>query len=196
MYYESENYLAHHGIKGQKHGLRRFQNTDGSLTAEGRERYGVGPARKDKAAKEKAKAAREKKKAATIEKRRTEKQKKVEDDHEKTMQYLRKHPRQMYKHRTRLTEDDVNRLKSEIEFDRKLKDIRDSEVKRTWDKISTLNTNMQTISNLLTNSKNAYNNVADIHNMLVDIGKVQGKKMAKIGTDNDKILKENEKKDQ
>ena len=33
-------YLIHHGIKGQKWGIRRFQNADGSLTAEGRARYG------------------------------------------------------------------------------------------------------------------------------------------------------------
>lgn len=32
--------LTHHGIKGQKWGLRRFQNPDGSLTPAGRERYG------------------------------------------------------------------------------------------------------------------------------------------------------------
>lgn len=39
------NELYHHGIEGQKHGIRRFQNLDGSLTPAGRERYGVGPAR-------------------------------------------------------------------------------------------------------------------------------------------------------
>ena len=39
------NELYHHGIDGQKHGIRRFQNLDGSLTPAGRERYGVGPAR-------------------------------------------------------------------------------------------------------------------------------------------------------
>lgn len=33
-------YLAHHGIKGQKWGVRRFQNPDGTLTEEGRRRYG------------------------------------------------------------------------------------------------------------------------------------------------------------
>ena len=36
--YDSE-YLAHHGIKGQKWGIRRFQNPDGSLTPAGKERY-------------------------------------------------------------------------------------------------------------------------------------------------------------
>ena len=36
-----EEYLAHHGIKGQRRGIRRFQNYDGSLTAAGKLRYSV-----------------------------------------------------------------------------------------------------------------------------------------------------------
>ena len=32
--------LAHHGIKGMKWGVRRFQNADGSLTPAGKKRYG------------------------------------------------------------------------------------------------------------------------------------------------------------
>lgn len=35
-----QDFLAHHGIKGQKWGVRRYQNSDGSLTDEGRKRYG------------------------------------------------------------------------------------------------------------------------------------------------------------
>lgn len=38
-------YLAHHGVKGQKHGVRQWQNKDGSLTPAGRIHYGVGAAR-------------------------------------------------------------------------------------------------------------------------------------------------------
>ena len=37
-----EVYLAHHGIKGQRWGVRRFQNPDGSLTSAGAKRYAIG----------------------------------------------------------------------------------------------------------------------------------------------------------
>lgn len=33
------NYLEHHGIKGQKWGVRKYQNPDGTLTAAGKARY-------------------------------------------------------------------------------------------------------------------------------------------------------------
>ena len=39
-YYFTKDELYHHGIKGQKWGIRRFQNEDGSLTAEGKKHYG------------------------------------------------------------------------------------------------------------------------------------------------------------
>ena len=35
----SQEILEHHGIKGQKWGVRRYQNEDGTLTPEGKERY-------------------------------------------------------------------------------------------------------------------------------------------------------------
>lgn len=33
------DYLYHHGIKGQKWGIRRFQNSDGTYTEAGKKRY-------------------------------------------------------------------------------------------------------------------------------------------------------------
>lgn len=39
--YKDELWLFHHGIKGQRWGVRRYQNTDGSLTAAGKKRYGT-----------------------------------------------------------------------------------------------------------------------------------------------------------
>ena len=46
----SINCLSHHGIKGMKWGIRRYQNEDGSLTVAGKERY------KEKEVRSKAKA--------------------------------------------------------------------------------------------------------------------------------------------
>ena len=34
------DYISHFGVKGMKWGVRRYQNRDGSLTPEGRKRYG------------------------------------------------------------------------------------------------------------------------------------------------------------
>lgn len=35
----NNNYLEHHGVKGMKWGVRRYQNKDGSLTPQGKKRY-------------------------------------------------------------------------------------------------------------------------------------------------------------
>lgn len=71
-----EDELAHHGIKGQKWGVRRYQNKDGSYTDAGLKRHGrVGDwakrkAKQAKAAIDKASASRKAKKQAEKDARR------------------------------------------------------------------------------------------------------------------------------
>jgi hypothetical protein len=42
----NDDFLCHHGTKGQKWGIRRYQEKDGSLTPLGRIHWGIGPERK------------------------------------------------------------------------------------------------------------------------------------------------------
>lgn len=62
------NELYHHGIKGQKWGIRRWQNEDGSLTAAGREHYGLdsGDANKETRGYKRVLNAMEKARAADV----------------------------------------------------------------------------------------------------------------------------------
>lgn len=41
IFYNQPSSLTHHGVRGQKWGVRKYRNKDGTLTDEGREHYGV-----------------------------------------------------------------------------------------------------------------------------------------------------------
>ena len=168
-------YLAHHGIKGQKWGIRNYQNPDGSLTSLGRKRYGIGTSRKTEnpvknVFKTVKKQAEEKKKRA------------AEEEKEKIKEHIRKNPKDLQKYSRVLSKSEINELIDDIQFDKKLKSIRDDEVRAGWKKVSDLSNNIGTIANFLNNGKNLYNGTADVYNTLIEAGVIKGKtKMIKVG---------------
>ena len=149
------NYLEHHGIKGQKWGIRRYQNTDGTLTAEGRKRLGYGE-----------------RKSRTDQNRRrkaTKNAKTAEQERAELREYIRDHPKKITKYRKSLTQDDVDAIMKNIEFDRKLKDIRQDEINRGFNSIKNTGTKIATVAGLINQGLNFYNNTAYAYNLLYDL---------------------------
>lgn len=187
------DYLAHHGIKNQKWGQRRFQNYDGSLTSEGRKRYGVGESnlsKREKKQAEKAKAKAAKERAKVNSKKKADAQKAAEQK-QKRMDYLRDHPEKIYKYRKELTQDDVTDIMQKVKFDQSLQDIRKAEVQRGMKKIDNIRQNVETGLKWYQTGKNAYNTIAEVNNALIDMGvNKNGKRMLKFGEKDNKALKE------
>lgn len=155
--------LKHHGIKGQKWGVRRFQNADGSLTAEGKRRYSVdggdgGGGLKEKAirvyntAKEKVGKATDYYKEKKAQRAEAERAKAIEDGDAKT---LLKYADTMSTNELR---DAINRANTM----KQLKDLADGgNRKSTMERIQNTATKMANFGNSIANAKNAYDRLQD-----------------------------------
>ena len=77
------NVLGHSGIKGQKWGIRRYQNEDGSLTEEGKKRYGKTEEGKKRYGKTEVNFDKKEKQNTSNKKNKQEKIEKREDESKK-----------------------------------------------------------------------------------------------------------------
>ena len=90
------------------------------------------------------------------------------------MEYLRDHPEKIYKYRKELTPDDVTEIMQKVKFDRSLKDIRKEEIDRGMKTIDNIKKRVDTANNVYQTGKNTWNNIAEIHNALVDLDVIKG----------------------
>lgn len=214
---ENNAFLAHHGILGQRWGVRRYQNYDGSLTAAGRKRRGLSDksirdAVKDYVGKKRADAQKkkvqqkkniEKAKERQREKRAEDAAKRQLDAEEALKTRLRKHPGDIYKYRNKLSKEDVDEIMAQVQWDRKCKDIRRDEYLRVLRSVEDAQKTAKVFNDIMKEGMTVYNNTALVNNFILDKqvkagtrtpAEAEKAKMPKMEWKNDK-QQDNQKKD-
>ena len=170
--------LYHSGIKGQKWGVRLYQNPDGSLTPLGRIRYAKQQKTRRKNL-EKARIA----KAAKAKSEADVKAAKEKFEEDKAKAIKSGSATDVLKFKGKLTTQELQTAKTRIDLERQLSDLSAKERKTIVDKVSKVMNDVGTVRDAVEKGISAYNTFAKVYNSL----NKGNKKLPKIkDKDNDK----------
>ena len=162
------NQLKHHGIKGMRWGVRRFQNKDGSLTSAGKKRYedddpNVSSGKKRFSYKEKL-AEKKKQKIIDIENKTAEEIALAKDRVLKS-----RSASELYKNAHLFNDEELNLAYKRLDLEKNIKNLIPYEVNKGKEFVDNTSKWAKSIADLTKNSTDAYNNIARIYNSIPEL---------------------------
>ena len=164
--------LYHHGVLGQKWGVRRYQNKDGSLTQAGKKRV----SKKQKKALEKARKAKQAKAEAA--KKAKQAQEEFEIGKKKAIESGS--AKDVLKYKGKLTNEELQRAVTRINMEQRLSEISAKETKTGLDKAESFMNKVDRVNKMANKGIDSWNIMAKILNSTTDADlpliKEEGKK--------------------
>lgn len=168
------NYLTHYGIKGQKWGIRRYQNPDGSLTSAGRKRYSDSGGIRGAVSKVKNAVTRRgsSSKAAAKKKQEEKEEKEKETLEQKKDRVLKsRSAKELYENADLFTTQELQSAYNRLSLERNISSLVPKDVNKGKQFVDNAIKTVKTLNDAIDTGSKLYNNIAKVYNSLTDEGR-------------------------